>query len=202
MLAYCENNPSSRFDVTGTRSKLIDITLCITTRPKEEPVPEPVNTTTKAAHESSPKKEYNYAGTVSIGGTAGVGFGPWIWGVQGFVTIDAKGLAAVQYGFWGGISAGSNSDKFSYSLMPFLMVTNAPSYSNLEGYGIQVGAAIGNVSADYVGLLDSTGENILYHGMAVGYSGGTNDVHVTGGVTGTLFSVEFDWDLFRIVTQY
>ena len=202
MLAYCENNPSSRFDVTGTRSELIDITLCITTRPKEEPIPEPVNTTTKAAHESSPKKEYNYAGTVSIGGTAGVGFGPWIWGVQGFVTIDAKGLAAVQYGFWGGISAGSNSDKFSYSLMPFLMVTNAPSYSNLEGYGIQVGAAIGNVSADYVGLLDSTGENILYHGMAVGYSGGTNDVHVTGGVTGTLFSVEFDWDLFRIVTQY
>lgn len=48
------------------------------------------------------------------------------------------------------------------------MITNAPSFRNLEGSGIQIGTAIPPYSIDYVGALDETGQEILYDGIALG----------------------------------
>ena len=153
---------------------------------------------------SNPSKSENkgYAGTSSMGISGSVGVGPWIFGGQAFFTVDANGYLAFQYGFCGGIYAGATADQFTYSLAPLVMVTNAPGYQALEGNGLQAGVSFAGVSLDYVGMLDTTGQEILYHGVALTSGGTATDVHVTWGVTKTWFATLADWDLFYKATRY
>ena len=136
-------------------------------------------------------------------GTAGsVGIGPWIWGWQIYLTIDANGYMALQHAPYSGMSVGSNSDAFSAAFTPFIMVTNVPSYDALEGSGVQMGGTIPACSVDYVGMLDESGQNILFHGIVLGYGGTSPDVHILGGYTYTLYATKFDWELFFKMISY
>jgi hypothetical protein len=185
MFAYCGNNPICFSDPSGYARKYFPICLEFEDENNEDAYQDPI-----------------YAGTFSLGGAGSVGVGPWIWGAQVFFTMDANGYVALQWGLYSGMSGGPNSDKFSASIMPFVMGTNAPGYMALEGPGIQMGGTIPPYSLDYVGIMDSGAENIVYHGLALGLYATSPDVHITGGYTGTFFAVVFDWELYHQITSY
>ena len=187
MFAYCNNNPIV-FSDTGGCARVPCTTY--------------INDGSAGCGESPETEEDCYPGTSSVGISANLGVGPWIWGIQGFITVDANSNAAVQYSLWGGMFGGAKANQFSGSLTPMVMITNAAGYQALEGKGFQIGASFVGGSIDYVGMLDATGQEILYHGVAVGYGATLPDFHVTGGTTKTLFATSFDWDLFYQITQY
>ncbi len=184
--AYCSNSPISNIDYDGTRHALTNQDMLAGSI---------VEDSIEAAR---------YAGTISLGGAGSVNVGPWVWGAQACITIDSNGFAALQVGFSEGISAGSASNSIHIipTFSPYFMITNALGYSGLEGPSVQIGGAFPPYVIDYVGALDKTGTEILYHGLCVGGFPTTSDMHITGGYTWTFASTPFDWDMYYRITQY
>ena len=180
MFAYCLNNPVNGCDPCGTCFHRWDFW-----------------------NDCEECKTNGLSGlTFSFGLSGSVGVGPYLVGGQISITLDSEGYGAVQYGYFGGASVGPETASFSGSVSPFAMITNAPSFRNLEGSGIQIGTAIPPYSIDYVGALDETGQEILYDGIALGGMTTSSDVHVFASYTYTWFSAELDWDAYRWATQY
>ena len=203
MFAYCQNNPVAYIDPNGLCREVgalltwIDCKsiFCPTSsahRPHITPPAVPASSLTAI---------------FSYGLSANANVGPTVYGVQGFITLDSQGYAALQYSVFSGVSAGPDSDKFSGGCVPFVMMTNAGNYNDLNDKGISMGASISNYAVDYVGMLDDDGKTLNYHGISislpgVGFGGSAGNAHITGSYTGTVLATLFDWDTYRKVTQY
>lgn len=195
MFAYCSSNPVNSSDLSGL------LPVSIFERFSDTSVPVP-------SKKDISKEVIAPSATFSFGFSGNVNIGPTTYGVQGFITFDSDGYAAIQYSFFSGVSAGPDSDKLSSGFAPFVMMTNAGKYSDIDGPGFAMGASYKNCGLDYVGALDiNNTEKINYHGIAItlpgkSVGGSSGNFHITGSNTGTILAVPFDWDVYYTITQY
>ena len=196
MFAYCSNNPLVYCDSEGNRPISA---LSVAEETKEE---RQQSFAYMKSHSRNKATQAN--GTVSLGLSGSGSIGPWGFSVQAFITSDSHGNIALQTAWSGGISSHVIDKSFAAAITPFVMLTNAPRYENLEGKGASLGVTLPanyTIIADYNMMLDDTGTEILYHGVSVGVGlgAGKPEVHAMwGGEAYTLISMPAR-DFFKII---
>ena len=203
MFAYCNSNPVNSSDSLGFRP----VSILERYGDKSIYVPQKKIITPQTS-ESNLSTTSSPTATFSFGGSINGNIGPTTYGGQLFITLDSEGFIALQYSIFSGTSAGPDSDKLSGGIAPFVMMTNAGKYSDIDGPGFAVGASYGGYSLDYIGALDiNNTEKINYHGIAItlpviNVDCSSGNFHITGSNTGTILAVPFDWDTYYKITQY
>jgi len=163
MFAYCNNNPVTSVDYSGALPLYFDFGWENPRRKKDD------------------NKNEKVPGTVSVGIAI---FGSpefWEYGTQFGFSSDMSGNTEFQITGESGLTTGSG-----FAAMIYVMVTNAPDVSNLQGFGTAVGGVVPAppvaIGIDYNIIPDPANETV-YTGITLAMGSGTAEGHVMLGNT-------------------
>ena len=146
--------------------------------------------------------------TLAVGAAGSITLGPFVYGLQFALVSDSLGYSEIQMTYYSPMSTDALkktpstdqmlvqsatyeklTDIIEYSLVGNISAFNAPSVSDLQNEGYQIGAALGTgtaIAVDY--NIVPNGSSTPYTGITLSTGIGSTDGHASMGYTIPLFS--------------